>query len=74
MTQGKVKKKTLVEWIDERGMTETAKLLRCHRTAVNHWRRGFCLPSSEQMNKIIKYSNGAVSFDDEIRTFYKKAI
>ncbi len=67
----KGKKKSLVQWIDELGMIETAKLLRVHRTAVNHWRRGHCLPSHKQMDAILKYSGGAVSFDDEIRSFFK---
>jgi hypothetical protein len=64
---------TLEEWINEVGVKAVAKLLRVNESAVRHWRRGFCLPKTEQMDLIRKYSKGRVSCDEMIAQFHRKA-
>lgn len=38
-------------------------------STINHWARGACLPRSEQMEKIVKLSDGRVSYAEMIETF-----
>lgn len=61
---------TLKEWIDDVGVLEVARLTKVGVTSVRHWRRGFCLPRTEQMYLIMKYSKGTVSANDVIRTHH----
>lgn len=61
----------LIKWINEIGVADVAKLLKTDPASVRHWRRGFCLPRSEQMVKINRYSKGKVSYAEMIDTFFK---
>ncbi len=62
---------TLEEWINELGPNTVAKLMKVEPSAVRHWRRGYCLPRSEQMMRIHKFSRGRVTYAEMIESFYR---
>ncbi len=65
---------TLKDWIARTGAVEVARLMRCERATVYHWKRGLCLPRSWQMYRIKKLTRGAVTYDSMIDGFMKKRL
>jgi hypothetical protein len=59
-------KMSLEDWINEVGVAEVAKLFKVNESAVRHWKRGHCLPRTEQMRAIHQYSKGRVSYEEMI--------
>lgn len=51
---------SLKDWIDKEGVLIIAKALRVNESGVRHWRRGLCIPSPKQMQRISELSRGAV--------------
>lgn len=72
MTKSVVKSKTLPEWIEELGTEEFGKLLRTNRVTVYNWKKLRTLPRSKQMQKIVHYSRGAVSYETMVDTYHGK--
>lgn len=66
------KKLTLRDWIDHQGIDQVAKKLKATRATVRHWRRGYCLPKSDQMLKIKKLSRGRLTIDSMVEAHFSK--
>ena len=61
------KKRTVFkEWIEEQGVEELTRKLNVEKNTINYWRAGFSIPRPWQMQKIVKLSRGAVSYQDII--------
>lgn len=54
---------TLRAWIEEMGVSRVAQTLGVTRSAVGHWKRGYVLPDSRQLQAIRRLSKGRVSMD-----------
>jgi hypothetical protein len=67
---------TLKEYIRERvakeGVDNFKKRFDVRESTINHWARGFCLPRAPQMEKIVRMSEGRVSYATMIETFNRK--
>lgn len=63
---------SLQDWINEVGVREVSRVTGVNESAVRHWRRGHCLPRTDEMRKIHKYSNGRVSYEEMIETFHRQ--
>lgn len=62
---------TLRRWIDKTGAAHVSKLLGIMVPSVYQWRSYHCLPNAYIMKKIIKVSNGAVSYESIIEPYLK---
>lgn len=71
----KSKKKTLSlsAWVDELGVPRVMLLTGVGEVAVRNWRRGHCLPRDAEKRVIKKASEGRVSYDEMIDTFFNQA-
>lgn len=55
----------LNRYMKERGYSERgmAKILGTSQTAINHWRRGICLPTGDKMKALFQLLYGSVEGD-----------
>lgn len=61
---------SLKDWIAHHGIAVVAGKMGTSCTTIRHWRRGHCLPKSDQMLKIMQLSRGQVSADRMIKDYY----
>jgi len=61
---------SLKNWIDQEGVHKIAHILKVEESTVRHWRRGHCLPRTEQMRTIRKLSKGLVTYETIIDTYF----
>lgn len=62
---------TLNEWIDLKGMKNVADLLNVPMGNVSHWYHYKALPRPEIMQKIVKHTDGIVSYESIIEDHLK---
>lgn len=61
-----VKKRTLREFFDEIGHPQCAILFKVDISSIRNWRRGYCLPHVGAMERIVKLSKGAVTYEEMV--------
>jgi len=60
---------TLVQWINQLGVREVAKLLNTDAGRVSMWNTKKSLPKDEMKVQIVKLTHGLVSYEEMIEDF-----
>lgn len=64
---------TLAEWIEKESVNTVSKALRVEKSTVWNWRRGYCLPTADKMERIEKLSKGAVTRQEMVAHYWSDA-
>lgn len=62
---------TLVQWVKHFGAKNVAQFLGIHITTVSAWTHYRSIPRAELMKKIIKKTDGIVSYESIIEDYLK---
>lgn len=62
---------TLKEFINETGTGSMARVLKISMSRVSNWKAMKCLPDDRLKMKIVKFSNGKVTYAEIIEPFFK---
>ena len=63
------KEMTLKKWIEIVGAAEVARLIKVSEMTVSHWKNFKVMVRPKHMVKIVKVTNGAVSYKSMVESF-----
>jgi hypothetical protein len=67
-----IERVTLKDWINSEGLYEVARKLKVNRVTVDYWRKGIGLPKPQIMREIVKLTDGKVSYEEMIETYFAR--